>query len=79
MLAIEKRLFPSPGPLAVQLRWHRRIAYFLIAASIWVLLNTGGGGNSDNPPPAWGSSQSQASNWGNSNDRTANQSAYSSK
>jgi hypothetical protein len=37
MLETEKCSRHSDVPLAFQLRWHRRIAYFLIAASILVL------------------------------------------
>jgi hypothetical protein len=37
MLETAKRSRNSDVPLAFQLRWHRRIAYFLIAASILVL------------------------------------------
>jgi hypothetical protein len=38
MFAIEKSPLPSPRPLAVQLRWHRRLAYALIVALLFVRL-----------------------------------------
>jgi len=37
MLDTNKCSRHSDVPLAFQLRWHRRIAYFLIAASVLVL------------------------------------------
>jgi hypothetical protein len=64
---------PAPLPLAIQLRWHRRLAFILIAASIFVLLSAcSGGGNSGNLPPATGTGQNQpltwdSGNWDNSN------------
>jgi hypothetical protein len=54
----------APTPLAIQLRWHRRLAFILIVASILVLLNAcSGGGNLGNPTPAPGTGQNQSLTW----------------
>jgi len=64
MLVTEKHMLSSDVPLAVQLRWHRRLAYILIAASIFVLLIArGGGGNSGRSAPATGTGHYQPLVW----------------
>jgi len=73
MLVREMRQLSQPVPLAIQLRWHRRLALILIVASIFVLLNAcSGGGSSGASAPATGTGQNQpltwdSSNWDNSN------------
>jgi hypothetical protein len=63
MLVTEKHMLSPDVPLAVQLRWHRRLAYILIAASIFVLLIVRGGSNSGSSVPGTGTGQYQPLVW----------------
>ena len=70
MLVTEKHMLSPDVPLAVQLRWHRRIAYILIAASIFVLLIARvGGGNSGSSAPGTASGQYEAQAWDSGDER----------